>query len=355
MEMKRQGEPMTGPGLLVLIGSGETGAVGGQVIETAVSRGPQPSSIGILETPAGFELNSAQVAGRVKSFLTKRLSNYRPALNLIPARKREGPGGTDDLGMAELVLAADLLFMGAGSPSYAVRQLKNSLVWQAVRAKHAYGMPFVLASAAVIAVGRLALPVYEIYKVGEEPHWKDGLDLLGEMGLNLVFIPHWNNNDGGDELDTSRCFMGRERFEVLAVSLNPTLRILGIDENTALSIDFQAQACQVSGSGQVHILHLGQEYTFTKGESFALSYLGSYRGGDWPADLSHEWQARVLAAQKASEKEDEVPRQIQELVSLRLQARAAADWKQADVLRGQIRELGWTVTDTREGSLVNKT
>ena len=51
--------------------------------------------------------------------------------------------------------------------------------------------------------------------MGEDPHWKTGLDLFAPFGLRLVFIPHWNNNDGGNELDTSRCFMGLARFERL--------------------------------------------------------------------------------------------------------------------------------------------
>ena len=82
-----------------------------------------------------------------------------------------------------------------------------------------------------------SLPVYEIYKVGEELHWIEGLDLFNFYGLKLVFIPHWNNNEGGAELDTSRCFMGQERFMRLIEMLPDEVTIVGLDEKTALIID----------------------------------------------------------------------------------------------------------------------
>jgi hypothetical protein len=30
--------------------------------------------------------------------------------------------------------------------------------------------------------------------------------------VTLSFIPHWNNAEGGIDLDTSRCFVGLDRF-----------------------------------------------------------------------------------------------------------------------------------------------
>ena len=71
----------------------------------------------------------------------------------------------------------------------------------------------VFASAGAIAIGRYTLPVYEIYKAGHDLHWQDGLDLFGPFGLNLAFVSHWNNGEGGADLDTSHCFMGKERFD----------------------------------------------------------------------------------------------------------------------------------------------
>ena len=57
--------------------------------------------------------------------------------------------------------------------------------------------------------------MYEIYKVGEDLGWKAGLNLLGPFGRSVAIVPHWNNHEGGEELDTSHSFMGQERFERL--------------------------------------------------------------------------------------------------------------------------------------------
>ena len=106
------------------------------------------------------------------------------------------------------LMDSNLIFMGPGSPSYTVRQLQGSLAWDLIRARHRLGAALALASAATVAMGAWAIPVYEIFKVGEDPHWKPGLDLLGDFGLHCVVVPHWNNTEGGQDVDTGRCFIG---------------------------------------------------------------------------------------------------------------------------------------------------
>ena len=205
-------------GLIGLLGSGETAAVGGRLFETIARDLPQPLRIAVLETPAGFELNSERVAGRVADYLRVRLSNYAPQVSVIAARRRETPYSPDSAEISAPLLRAGLIFAGPGSPTYAARQLAGSLAWDRVRARIGSGSSAVFASAAAIAVGQYALPVYEIYKAGHDLHWQPGLDLFGPFGLRVVFVPHWNNSEGGAELDTSRCFMGQARFAELRCS-----------------------------------------------------------------------------------------------------------------------------------------
>jgi hypothetical protein len=349
---------LTAPGLLALLGSGETTPVGGQVFEAVAKELSRPYQVAILETPAGFELNSAAVAGRVRQYLEKRLQNDSPSFDVIPARKKGTPFSPDDPELARRLLAADILFLGPGSPTYAVRQLKDSRVWAMLRAHHSLGVPVVTSSAAAIAMGRLALPVYEIYKAGEDPHWKEGLDFLGGLGLDLVIVPHWNNSEGGAELDTRRCFLGLERFTTLASRVNPGSTILGIDENTALVIDFVQENCQVIGNGHVSIIKQDQDLTFARGDPLPLSALGSYRPAPI-ADLLPDgiWEEAVAAraaqqALKAAPKE--VPAEVLALSERRQAARAVSDWAEADRLRGEIQVLGWTVSDTPEGQRFDK-
>ncbi|NCP15895.1 cysteinyl-tRNA synthetase, partial [bacterium] len=158
--------PLLGP--IALLGSGETSLSGGRIFESLAQSLPTPLRIAILETPAGFELNSTQVAGRVADFLRTRLQNFDPVVDVLPARKRGAPFSPDNAKLLAPLLSANMIFMGPGSPTYAVRQLRGSLAWDMLRARQRMGAALVFASAATIAVGARALPVYEIYKVGED-------------------------------------------------------------------------------------------------------------------------------------------------------------------------------------------
>ncbi len=255
-----RGEPR--PGVIALLGSGETAPSGGRIFESLAQELPRPLRVVILETPAGFELNSDRVAGRVADFLRVRLANYGAEVIQARALRREAPQSTDDPLITESLLHAGMIFAGPGSPTYAVRHLEGTLAWRRVLVRHALGAALVLASAATIAAGRFALPVYEIYKAGYDPFWSDGLDLFGPFGLSLAIVPHWNNNDGGTELDTSHCFMGRERFETLAADLPAKTTIVGLDEHTGLTIDLVRGLATVAGVGCVTLRRDGGEQRF---------------------------------------------------------------------------------------------
>src|SRR5512140_1349989 len=165
-------------GNIAFLGSGETSLAGGRIFEQLARQIPAPLRIAILETPAGFELNSGQVAGKVADFLKSRLSDYKPQVDVIPARKKGTAFSPDDPEILAPLLHANLIFMGPGSPTYAIRQLKDSLAWDIVRARHRLGATLVFASAATIAISQWGVPVYEIYKVGQDVHTVPGLDLF---------------------------------------------------------------------------------------------------------------------------------------------------------------------------------
>src|SRR6266446_5729884 len=233
---RQDGSPRA-PGPIVLFGSGEASPIARRVHAAALSQLIPPIRACILETPAGFEPNSARVAGRVADFLRHRLAPFDVQVEIVPARKRGTLLSPDEPEVVAPLLKANYLVLGPGSPTYAARQLDGSLAWHAILARHRLGAPLILASAAAIAASALALPVYEIYKVGEDLGWKAGLNLLGPFGRDVAIVPHWNNHEGGEELDTSHCFMGQERFERLLGLLPSDVDVVGIDEHTALMLD----------------------------------------------------------------------------------------------------------------------
>ncbi len=344
-----------GIGLIGLLGSGETSQTGGQVFEDLAKQLHEPLTISVMETPAGFESNAEFVAKRVTTFVSSRLQNFRPKVYQIAARKKGTQFSPDSQDLIEPLYQSNLLFLGPGSPSYTVRQLDGSLAWHVLQARHRLGASLVFASAAVIAMGSLSLPVYEIFKVGEDPHWKPGLNLLGPYGLALVFIPHWNNREGGGNLDTSRCFIGQERFEFLLTQLPGEQVVVGLDEHTALLFNLQTGFCRVTGMGSVHILKGSTRQNFSSGSEIPIYKFGNYHhltalDEGIPPDV---WQKALTVEEKSgSENFSKIPLNIQNLLQEREEARRNLDWQRADQLRNEIGRLGWEVSDTPTGPTV---
>jgi hypothetical protein len=364
------------PGPILLFGSGETSPSGRKVFDHALRKLPPSPRVALLETPAGFELNSDAVIRRVGDFLQVNLQNYHPRIQVIPARKRGTPYSPDVQEVVAPLLEADLIFMGPGSPTYAVRQLRDSLAWNMLIARHRLGATLALASAATIAISACALPVYEIYKVGEELHWKEGLDFFGLYGLNIVFIPHWNNQEGGANLDTSRCFMGQSRFAQLMEMLPNDCTVVGLDEKTALLIEPSSGICHVIGAGAVTLLHAGHAHRqlspdsdmagdlteiatqrashvhqYHNKQSFPLDEIGPFRPyrpeASLPADI---WQQALRVQENLLSSPPPQPsKDVMELVLQRERARENKDWSASDALRQQIAAMGWQVMDTPDG------
>ena len=96
------------PGPVVLFGSGETSPSGRKVFDSLMRKLPPGPRVALLETPAGFELNSGQVIGRVGEFLQVRLQNYQPQIGIIRARARGTALSPDNPEIVAPLLEADM-------------------------------------------------------------------------------------------------------------------------------------------------------------------------------------------------------------------------------------------------------
>jgi hypothetical protein len=337
-------------GQIAFLGSGETSLSGGRIFEALAQNLPGPLRITVLETPAGFEPNSDQVANRVASFLATRLQNYRPQVDVIPARKKNSPFSPDDPEICAPLLRSNMIFMGPGSPTFAIRQLEGSLAWNIIRARHRLGASLVFASAATIAAGSQAMPVYEIFKVGADVHTLPGLDLFHDFETPLSFVPHWNNAEGGMDVDTSRCFIGMDRFAEWCRLLPADHTTLGLDEHTGVIIDFVSRKCRIFGVSSIHLVRECDSRVISEGTEFPLSELGPMLLPD-PLDSgipSDVWDMVTKSVPEDLPEETPSP-EVVSLAEERLLARNRKDWLTADALRRKITSLGWSVKDTPDG------
>lgn len=334
------------PGPIVMLGSGETLASSGKVHEFVAQRLPVRPHITIMETPAGFEPNSDKVAGKIATFLTRRLQNYNPEITVVPARNREM---ADDREIVAPLLTADQVLLGPGSPTYGARQLRNSLAVEMMFVRQCMGATLFLSSSSTLAFSRKTMPVYEIYKVGEELHWKDGVDYFTPFGLNIVTIPHWDNTDGGAELDTRRCYMGQERFGRLFDMLPADTTVIGIDEHTGLITDFEEKSLHVLGNGTVTIIRNGETTVLENGGVYSLDLLGAWRLPTL-ADIDLDLWDDVVDAVSAKASAPTPTQEVIALLDERTAVRASKNWQRSDELRDKIEALGWRVLDTPQGA-----
>jgi cyanophycinase-like exopeptidase len=285
-------------GRIVLMGSGELTATMVEVHKKMLARFPDSPTAVFLDTPAGFQLNVDEISRKAVEYFRVHVQKQ---LNVASYKSSENTSGFEAETAFHMLRNAAFVLVGPGSPTYAVRQLQKTPIPEILVNNIRSGGCLVAASAAALTMGRFTLPVYEIYKVGQDIHWTDGLDVLTQFGLNLVVIPHWNNAEGGTH-DTRFCFMGEPRFQELEKLLPDDAMILGIDEHTACVIDFNTQRIDIQGIGHVTIRKKGHEIKFGRKDQIPLEILvKEISQRDWkPKDLDDVEQTGDLNVSKES-------------------------------------------------------
>jgi hypothetical protein len=397
-------------GTVVLMGSGEMAASMVETHKYALSLIEGVQKAVFMDTPAGFQLNADFIAEKAVEFFHDRIGK---PLEIVSYKSSSAT--PDQLQAAmKLLHEASYVFAGPGSPTYAVKHWRQSPIPDALLETLSRGGVLTFASAAALTLGRLTVPVYEIYKVGDPVHWTEGLDILGHYGLDVCVVPHWNNNSGGDH-DTTFCFLGEPRWQALSAELPDTTVVLGLDEHTACLIRFAENVCEVHGVGRVIVQRGGVETVFKEGDSFSIDVL---RGGTSPSQAMQQpsegvltWTAiraryeslRQMAAppmeaisgyiydllsfmnaaraqgdQQMGRQAEEAVREalvsmanrpdiskadikdavspfIDFLLELRTSLRDAKQWAQADAIRDRLIEMGIILEDTPQGTQWHQT
>jgi hypothetical protein len=262
---------VTVPRILAIMGSGETAPTMVSTHRSLVARLGSPVRATVIDTPYGFQENSGDLAERAVAYFRKSVNIDITVAGLL----RLHGDGIDTVSVERglrHVSDAGYVFAGPGSPTYALRQWTDTPLRGILEGKLRDGGIVTFASAAALTLGSHTVPVYEIYKVGEEPRWLPGLDVLSVIDLEVAVIPHYDNAEGGNH-DTRFCYLGATRLERLEKELPEGHFVLGIDEHTGLVLDLGSGEASVTGRGGVTIRVRGAERVFPAGESFSIELL----------------------------------------------------------------------------------
>jgi cyanophycinase-like exopeptidase len=259
---------------IVVMGSGETTPTMVKVHREVFASAPDGPAV-MLDTPFAFQRNRDELVSRTRAYFAQSVGRD---VDVAPW------SGTEDTSQQEKSLAlldrACWAFAGPGSPTYALRHWLGTPVPAALAGVVRRGGTLVLGSAAALTLGSHAVPVYEIYKVGTEPAWVPGLDLLGELtGVVAAVVPHYDNKEGATH-DTRFCYLGEERLALLESQLPDEVGVLGVDEHTAMVVDVPARTLTVAGNGVVSVRRRGATTTFAAGETLSLDELGAMLRGE---------------------------------------------------------------------------
>lgn len=254
---------------LILMGSGETAPSLVSLHRRLLQGVPQARACW-FDTPYGFQENVDILSQKTVDFFA---ANFSLPLALVRFPAKDIPESNRQAAYCT-AQASNYLFSGPGSPSYALSQWIDSAFPALFLSKLSptENNVVLFASATACTIGRYCLPVYEIYKVGQKPHWLEGLDLLGALGFNALVLPHFNNTVGGNH-DTRFCYLGENRLKQLEAMLDPATWIWGVDEHTALVIDLTSSRFEVYGKGGVTLRRQGQSIFWASGYQGALAQL----------------------------------------------------------------------------------
>lgn len=257
------------PRLLTIMGSGETAPTMMKHHRELIARLPQGAKAVVLDTPYGFQENAPELAARAVEYFRQSVGHPITIAGLT--RLKNADTVEVERGLST-IRQADYLFAGPGSPTYALRQWESTPVPDVVRSKIRSGGAVTFASAAALTLGRYTVPVYEVYKVGQDPYWLDGLDVMAEIGLEVAVIPHYDNSEGGHH-DTRFCYLGERRLVALEAELPDSAHVLGIDEHTGLVIDIDAGTATVIGNGTVTVRKRGVSIVHSTGTVLPIDAL----------------------------------------------------------------------------------
>ena len=346
--------------------------------------------LNVLDTPFGFQENADVLTSKLNEYFELSVGHKVGVVSL----RNSHVSGAELAQAVNAIRDSDWLFAGPGSPSYALKVWRELGITPHFNEVLSRGI-LTFASAAALTVGSHTIPVYEMYKVGQEPHWLEGLNLLElHTGMSAAVVPHFDNTEGANH-DTRFCYIGEQRLRVLESVLPSKTFIIGVDGHTGVSFDLDTRVASVFGLGQMTIRHHGESWIVNSGGSATFEEIIAHTGSSivqkTPAqlfrvdprqveallesgevnaavealldldELDRDLQTRVavhslitrlgnIAASPRVDIMSVVGPYIEALLQARQAARSAGRWDDADAIRNRLMELKVTINDSEAGS-----
>lgn len=340
-------------GKIAILGSGETSPnlVG---VHRELLEGWASTNCYMIDSPFGFQENADQLVEKIQDFYRTSLNIE---INLASFRRIEEVNSKSFFKTVQLLENASFIFAGPGSPSYASKLWSGNQIQEILLNHISEGRNALFASAAATTLGENTLPVYEIYKVGEDPFWEEGLNILNAYDLSCTVVPHFNNKEGGNH-DTSYSYVGKNRIEKLL--RQSYSNILGIDEHTALIISGKENLFQVKGIGKLTVINKNGVHQFDNGTAEDLSILQGLLKPDEKITknqkeiLENESQDTTYVKQiakleieveKNTKNNERFSQIVEELISLRGKLREEKNYELSDTIRNILESCNLQIED----------
>ncbi len=350
-------------GSIAILGSGETSPNLVSVHRNLINKIDGEVIASLIDTPFGFQENADQLVDKLIEFYDVSLNLE---INLASFRNKKFFKSVEYFEFIKKIQSSNFIFSGPGSPSYATKNWIDTDVPEIFKERLCSGSSLIFASAAASTLGIRTIPVYEIYKVGIDPYWEKGINLLEVFDIDCVVVPHFNNKEGGNH-DTSISYLGAKRMEILQ-EIQPT-NILGIDEHTALIIDAKENLFEVEGLGQVTVINQNETQNFKNGEKYSLDDLrkllestetkqikvradNDQNSQDEQIEdvLRKEIAELRLEIEKNNKNLENINNLINKLISYRIELRSSKKYEESDIVRDFLTESNIEIEDDRNSS-----
>ena len=138
-------------GFIVLMGSGELTATMVEIHKELLASLPEPAPAVFLDTPAGFQLNTNQLSRKAVAYFN---SHVQHPMSIASFTSADAVSSYEAQQALQTLRQAAFILIGPGSPTYAIRQWRQTLIPDIFTERVQNGACLVAASTVLDTLGK---------------------------------------------------------------------------------------------------------------------------------------------------------------------------------------------------------